>query len=341
MLMTEKELHPSPAAGAPGLLRLIAPEIGEVIDGRFLILELLKEGGTSRVFKATDLEVGDLVALKLPKEHFAQDQDFLSRFRREEEIGLSVRHPSLVAMRPVSGKSRPYLAMEFLRGETLATRLATGPKLSVPEAMRITAMVLDGLEALHRRGIVHRDVTPQNILLCEDGTVRLMDYGIAADARSLQHDPSSEEWTWGTPAYMAPEQVRNERTDARTDLYSLGIVLYELLTGSVPFTGDDPVEVMNARLSEVPVSPRTLNPDLAPNLERILLRAIARERGDRFRSARAMKAMLEPFLREWMDRPTRRRRQWQGWSKEHWAEIAASLVGVTLLVRICTSILSA
>lgn len=338
MLTAETGTTPTtfPEERASEVLKLLPPEPGQVVDGRFLILEFLKEGGTSRILKATDLEYGDLVALKVPKEHFAQDAEFLERFQREEEIGLQVRHPYLLSMRLAPRKSRPYLVMEYAKGDTLATRLASGPRPSVPEAVRILDMILRGLGELHRLGIVHRDVTPQNVMLCPDGTVRLMDYGIAARGKPRDR-ATSEEWTWGTPAYMAPEQVQNFHGDARTDLYSTGIILFEMLTGTVPFTGDDPVEVMNARLIEAPVFPRTLNPDLDPDLERVILRALEREPQDRFRDAPSMLAALEPFLRDWIEWPTR----WRllpvlgGWLREHWPEVATTIVLASLAARTC------
>jgi serine/threonine protein kinase len=299
------------------IVKLLPPEPGEVLEGRFLILELLNEGGTSRVFKATDLEIGDLVAVKIPKEHFAQDPEFLERFRREEEIGLRVRHPYLLGMRPTTGRTLPYLVMEYVEGRTLARRLASGPRPSDDEAVRVALMLLAALEELHRQGVVHRDVTPQNVMLCEDGTVRLMDYGIAGG----RQERDAEEWTWGTPAYMAPEQVRNEPGDARTDLYSLGVVLYEMLTGSTPFVGDDPTQVMNARLTEAPVAPRTLRPDLDPDLERIVLRALERDSKDRYRDAPSMSKALE-------------RLSGPEWLREYWAEAAALVLLGAILTRI-------
>ena len=336
MLTEEKTMPTAALAEKSEIIRLLAPEPGELLDGRFLILELLNEGGTSRVFKATDLEGGDLVALKVPKEHFAQDAEYLERFRREEEIGLRACHRYLVGMRPVRGRTRPYLVMEYLRGETLAHRLASGPKPSVSEATRIAMMVLAALEELHRHGFVHRDVTPQNVMLCEDGTVRLMDYGISGRKK----EGGAEEWTWGTPAYMAPEQVRNEPGDARTDLYALGVVLYEMLTGSVPFVGEDPAQVMNARLTEAPVAPRTLKPELDPELERIVLRALSKDPKDRFRDARSMRSVLESFALKGLQRhaPTSLRRNWKSWLGEYWAEVVVMVLLGALVARVSVAI---
>ena len=332
MLTEEKTVAAASLGEKSEIVRLLPPEPGELLDGRFLVLELLNEGGTSRVFKATDLERGDLVAIKVPKEHFAQDAEFLERFQREEEIGLRVRHPYLISMRRVPEKSRAYVVAEYVKGETLARRLASSPRPSASEAARIAVMVLGALEELHRQGIVHRDVTPQNVMLCEDGTVRLMDYGIAGRER----ERGAEEWTWGTPAYMAPEQVRNEPGDPRTDLYSLGAVLYEMLTGSAPFVGDDPVEVMNARLNESPVAPRTLNADLDPGLEGIVLRALSKEPEGRYPGARPMREDLEPYA--WGETtvtvPAKRRRDWKAWIGGHWAEVALAVLLVSLLARI-------
>ncbi|HLY73807.1 MAG TPA: serine/threonine-protein kinase [Planctomycetota bacterium] len=337
-MVTEEKTIPAPAIVMKSdIQRLLPPEPGLVLDGRFLIHELLSEGGTSRIFKATDLEKGDLVALKVPKEHYAQDAEFLERFRTEEEIGLRIRHPYLIAMRPVSYKSRPYLVMEYVKGETLACRLMSGPRPSVSEAARIAVMILGALEELHRLGIVHRDVTPQNVMLSENGTVRLMDYGIAVCSSRKADSVPAEEWIWGTPAYMAPEQVRNEAGDPKTDLYSLGIVLYEMVTGSVPFVGEDPVDVMNARLVEAPVRPRTLAPDLDPELEKIVLRALEKTPRNRYPSARAMKAALERVASASFVRSAGRRAEagWKRWIWENWAEIAATILIAALVARIC------
>lgn len=338
MLMEEKTIAALTIAGKPDILKLLSPVPGEVLDGRFLILELLSEGGTSRVLKATDLEKGDLVAIKVPKEHFAGDAEFQERFRVEEEIGLRVHHPYLIGMRPVSNKTRPYLVLEYVKGETLARRLASGPRPSASEAAHIAVMILGALEELHRLGIVHRDVTPQNVMLAENGTVRLMDYGIAGRASRTADSVPAEEWTWGTPAYMAPEQVRNEPGDARTDLYGLGVVLYEMLTGSVPFVGEDPVEVMNARLSEKPVSPRTLRPELAPELERIVLRALEVDPRNRYPNSRSMRKDLESFSQNADRSAPKPRPRWKEWLRDYWAELAAVVILGALLVKIAREI---
>ena len=336
MLMPEKTMASPTFADQTDILKLLPPEPGEVLDGRFLILEALSEGGTSRVLKATDLERGDLVAVKIPKEHFAGDAEFLERFRAEEELGLRIRHPYLIAMRPVPSKTRPYLVMEYVKGETLARRLSSGPRPSVSETARIGVMMLEALEELHRLGIVHRDVTPQNVILSENGTLRLMDYGIAGCSRRKTVNVPAEEWTWGTPAYMSPEQVRNEPGDARSDLYSLGIVLYEMLTGSVPFVGEDPVDVMNARLTEAPVRPRTLAPDLDPELERIVLRALERNRRDRYSTARGMRAALEGFAgaSSGGSRTFRSPARLKGWLRNNGVEITAVILTAALVGRI-------
>jgi serine/threonine-protein kinase len=267
-------------------------EYGDVLDGRFLVLELIKEGGTSRVYKATDIEAGELVALKIPNDHYARDTEFLERFAREEEIGLGVGHRYLVRMKPVSQKTRPYLVMEYLKGETLEAHLASGQTLSVGETLRIARMTLDGLGELHRQGIVHRDVSPKNIMLCEDGTIRLIDFGIAEGKACGKLGSQPEDSTWGTPAYMAPEQVEGTDCDGRTDIYGLGATLYELLTGEVPFKGEDSEAIMNLRLTESPRPPRLLRPDIPPGLESIVLRALSRHRKDRFQSAREMRTAI-------------------------------------------------
>jgi serine/threonine protein kinase len=203
-----------------------------------------------------------------------------------------LNHPHVVKMLPASDKSRPYIVMEYLEGQTLAARLRQGAPLSEAEAVRIVSRICEGLDYLHRKGVVHRDLKPENVMLCHDGTIRLMDFGIAKseDARRLTFGGFSG--TMGTPDYIAPEQVQGKRGDARTDIYALGAMLYEMTTGFTPYDCDNPFIVMNARLVGDPEAPRQRNPQVSPAMEEIILHALERDPAKRFSSALLMKAEL-------------------------------------------------
>ncbi len=270
--------------------------VGRVLDGRFKILDVINRGGMACIYEALDLTTGGSVALKVPFLQFESDPGFHSRFQREENIGLTLEHPCVLKILP-SGceKSRPYIVMELLEGRTLAARLQEQPPLSEREAVAIASRLCTGLDYLHRKGVIHRDLKPQNIMLCNDGSIRIMDFGIAKsqDSRRLTFGGFSA--TMGTPDYIAPEQVQGKRGDARTDIYALGAMLYEMTTGFPPYEGDNPYVIMNARLTGDPEAPRLQNPQLSPQIEEILLHALERSPSERFPSALAMKAELDDY----------------------------------------------
>jgi serine/threonine-protein kinase len=270
-------------------------QVGDVLDERFQITDLISRSAMSSVFKAIDLKTGLPVALKVPLPALEGDPAAFSRFEREAEIGLSLDHPAVLKIIPVepNEKSRPYLVMEFLEGQTLEQLLQHVKPLPEADALRIMSQICDGVEYLHRQGIVHRDLKPQNVMLCNDGSLRIMDFGIAKAAAARRLTFGSFSPTMGTPDYMAPEQVKGQRGDARTDIYSLGAILYEMVTGRLPFEGPNAYTVMNARLVGDPVAPRTHCPGLRPEVEEIILRAMAREPQDRYSSAGAMKVDLD------------------------------------------------
>jgi serine/threonine protein phosphatase PrpC len=270
------------------------PQVGQVLDARFEITELISRSGMGSIFKAVDLANGDTVALKVPFMHYESDPAFYSRFEREEEIGKSLDHPGILKIIPVATKkSRPYFAMEYLKGRTLDELIRAEGKLSVEKAFGFASCICDALEYMHKRDIVHRDLKPANIMVCEDGSVRIMDFGIAKAQAMRRITFGGFSPTMGTPDYMAPEQVKGKRGDARTDLYSLGAMLYEMVTGRVPFEGPNAYVVMNARLIGDPRAPRKINPELSPQAEEIILHAMEREPLDRYTSAAEMKAELD------------------------------------------------
>ena len=266
---------------------------GETLDNRFLIESVISRSGMASIFKARDNTTGGLVALKVPHMQFEADVAFFSRFQREAEIGKQLNHPNILKFYDVPEQSRPYIAMELLEGKTLADLMNEVRPFPVDDARQIASRICDGLSHMHEHKIVHRDLKPQNIMLLKDGSLRIMDFGIAKSMEARRLTFAGFSTTLGTPDYMAPEQVKGYRGDERTDLYSLGAMLYEMTTGSTPFDGPNPFIVMNSRISGDPVAPRKRNPDIPPEVEEIILHAMERDPRMRFPSAAAMKAELD------------------------------------------------
>ena len=294
----EKVHSAAPHKSAP---RTIAAGLGELapgmlLDNRFEITDLIARSNMASIFKAKDRKSTQEVALKVPLLALESDVAGFERFQREEEIGARLNHPEILKVIKVEEKkSRPYLVMEFLDGETLAQRLSKQKPLPEAEATSIASRICDALEYLHVNGITHRDLKPQNIMICKDGSLRLFDFGIARvdQARRLTFVGLSP--TMGTPDYMSPEQVKGKRGDHRSDLYSLGAILYEMITGATPFEGESPYVVMNARVTGDPVAPRKINPALTPVIEEIVLHALERDPKNRYQTALAMKAELDNY----------------------------------------------
>jgi serine/threonine protein kinase len=268
------------------------PGPGSLLDDRFAITKVICNGGMAAIFKANDLQNGGrVVAIKIPYQGVEADPIFFSRFQTEEKIGGELDHPSILKLFPVKNKSRLYLVMEFLEGKTLFQLLRERRALPEGEALALAARICEPLQYLHDRGILHRDLKPENIMLCHDGTVRLMDFGIArlAHARRMTFIGFAP----GTPHYMAPERVNGKRGDARTDIYSLGAILYEMLTGVIAFNNEDTMAIMNARVTGDPEPLRRLNPEISPQAEEIVLQAMERDPDKRFPTAAALKAALD------------------------------------------------
>ena len=198
--------------------------------------------------------------LKVPYLQIESDPAGFDRFRREEEIGLQLNHPYILKIIRVEKKSRPYMVMEYLEGQTLSELLKNVQPLPEPDAVKIASRICEALDYMHQHGVVHRDLKPQNIMLCNDGSIRIMDFGIAKALASRRLTFVGFTPAMGTPDYMAPEQVRGSRGDQRTDIYSLGAILYEMATGEPPFGGDSAYVIMNARVTGDPVAPRKAEP---------------------------------------------------------------------------------
>ena len=266
------------------------PQIGEVLDERFAILALVGSGGMGTVFKATDLTTGRAAAIKIPFFQLESNPAFFSRFQREIEIGRKLDHPGILKTLAVDHASRPYLPMEYIEGETLWDLLQRERPLPTGEALRIVMLLCDATGYMHRQGVVHRDLKPNNVMLCRDGSVRIMDFGIATATATRRLTFAGLTGRLGTPQYMAPELVTGQRGDARTDVYSLGAILYEMATGHAPFDEQEsPYAIMNARLVGDPVAPRAHDAGVTPEVEEIILHALARQPDDRYQSAEALK----------------------------------------------------
>jgi serine/threonine-protein kinase len=269
--------------------------VGNVLDDRFEITDVIAKSGMASLFKANDRKTGSAVALKVPYLQIESDIAGFDRFKREEEIGLQLDHPFILKLVPVEKKSRPYIAMEYLEGQTLSDLLKSIKPLPEPDAVKIASRICEALDYMHKKGVVHRDLKPQNIMMCNDGSIRIMDFGIARAQESRRLTFVGFTPAMGTPDYMAPEQVRGSRGDARTDIYSLGAILYEMVTGEPPFGGDSAYVIMNARTTGDPQAPRKLNPKLTPVLEEIILHAMERDPKRRFQSAAEMKTELDDY----------------------------------------------
>jgi serine/threonine-protein kinase len=276
--------------------RTFAPELrpGQVLDGRFLIGSPVSRSGMATIYQAQDtLNHHEVVAVKVPHFRYEADPNYFSRFQREEEIGRRLDHPFVLRFIPVDHKTRPYLVTEFLRGCTLDHLVAALKPLPERDALRITSLICEAVQHLHERGVVHRDLKPGNVMVCSDRTIRVMDFGIASSAESRKITLHGLTATLGTPEYMSPEQVRNTRSGERSDIYCLGAMLYEMATGVLPFQNENCWVAMNDRVTGDPIAPRKHNPNLSPQAEEIILRAMQRDPAARYQSAAEMKADLD------------------------------------------------
>ena len=272
-----------------------------LLGGRYEIGGLLGRGGMAEVHLGHDRRLGRTVAVKLLRSDFARDPSFQARFRREAHSAASLNHPAVVAVYDtgedeVGGSPVPYIVMEYVEGSTLRELMATGSRLVPERALEITDGVLAALAYSHQQGIVHRDIKPANVMLTGDGEVKVMDFGIARAVADTGATMTQTSAVIGTAQYLSPEQARGEQVDARSDIYSTGCLLYELLTGRPPFVGDSPVSVAYQHVREEPVPPSHIDPDVPRAVDSIVLKALTKDRNARYQSAAEMRADIAAAL---------------------------------------------
>ncbi|HTC94220.1 MAG TPA: serine/threonine-protein kinase [Terriglobales bacterium] len=270
---------------AQELSRVNSPQAGDKLD-HYRIEDMVARTNMTTIFRGTDLRTGYPVAIKVPHFEVESDPVFFDRFRREQEIGRKLDHPRVIKMMADGEQSRLYIAMEWLEGKLLRKILNEQEKLPVERAIKITIGICQALEHIHQQEIVHRDLKPENIMVDTEDNIKLIDFGIAGAAGTRRLTFGRMSHTMGTPDYISPEQVRRKRGDARSDIYALGVMLYEMLTGKVPFQGPSSLAIMNDRLLNNPVPPREVNSEIRPALQEVIYRALERDPKNRYANAR-------------------------------------------------------
>jgi serine/threonine-protein kinase len=284
---------------------------GEQLD-HYRIEGVAARSGMASIFRGTDLRTGRQVAIKIPHPEMEGDPVLYDRFQREVQIGQKLDHPGVMKVFSDDDHSQLYMVMEWVDGRLLRQILNDQKKFSPERAVKIALGIAEALDYIHSNGVVHRDLKPENIMINGDDRIKLIDFGIASNLGSRRLTFAKFSQTMGTPDYISPEQVKGKRGDGRSDIYALGVMLYEMLTGKVPFTGANPFVIMNDRLLNNPVPPRELDPSISPQLQEVIYRAMERDPAKRYPNAHEMIWDLQhldqvgvaerPELRDWKTR---------------------------------------
>ncbi len=271
---------------------MLSVRAGDKLD-HFQIERLVARSGMASIFQGTDLHTGQTVAIKIPHPEMESDPIFFERFQREEEIGKKLDHPGVMKVIANDDRCDLYMVMEWVPGKLLREILSTTGRMPQGRAIQLIVRICRALDHVHSHGVVHRDLKPENIMVDVNDNIKIIDFGISANTGARRITFAKFTDTMGTPDYISPEQVKGGRGDARSDVYAAGVMLYEMLTGKVPFTGSNPFAIMNDRVLNNPIPPRELNPEISPQLQEVLYRALERNPRNRYRSARDFANDLE------------------------------------------------
>ncbi len=291
---------------------------GDKLD-HYLIENLVERSGMASIFRAMDERTGRQVAIKVPHPEMEADPIFFERFNREQEIGQKLDHPGVMKVFTNDHSRQHYMVMEWVEGRLLRQLMNEQKRIPAERAAKIALQVASAIEYIHGHGVIHRDLKPENIMVDTNDHIKLIDFGIAANLGSRRITFAKFSQTVGTPDYISPEQVKGKRGDARSDIYALGVMLYEMVTGKVPFTGPNAFVIMNDRLLNNPIPPREVDPAISPHLQEIIYRAMERDPNKRYANARELILDLEhqdkvgvaerPELTDWRKRRTPKARR--------------------------------